>query len=73
MKYLVIGAKHHVGLYDLGQVPEAVAGNLERVGAWLNLNGASIYGCGAAGLPQPKWGRITARGGMLSQIGVDDF
>lgn len=55
----------NVGPDGLGRVPQAVAGNLEQVGTWLNVNEAGIYGCGAAGLPQPKWGRITARGGTL--------
>lgn len=55
----------NVGPDGLGQVPEPAANNLAQVGAWLDVNGASIYGCGSAGLPQPKWGRITAKDNML--------
>ncbi len=38
---------------------------LDSIGSWLKVNGESIYGCGASDLPQPQWGRITAKGNVL--------
>ena len=55
----------NVGPDSTGQVPEAIAENLAQVGAWLRANGTSIYGCSTAGMPQPNWGRITAKGSTL--------
>jgi alpha-L-fucosidase len=44
-----------------GRVSTEAAGILEGVGDWLERNGESIYGCGAAGFPKPEWGRFTQR------------
>jgi len=38
---------------------------LDSIGSWLKDNGESIYGCGASDLPQPEWGRITAKENKL--------
>jgi alpha-L-fucosidase len=38
---------------------------LEGIGAWLDLNGEAIYGCGACDLPVQAWGVATAKGTTL--------
>ena len=38
---------------------------LEEMGCWMEKNGASIYGCGPAGLPKPEYGRYTRKGNRL--------
>lgn len=48
-----------------GRVPHQAAGILREVGQWLDLNGDSIYGAGAAPLPKPEWGRYTQKGAHL--------
>lgn len=56
---------------------------LKELAAWMSKNSASIYGCGAADMPKPEWGRYTKCGnklyahifeapiGPLALIGVD--
>ncbi len=34
---------------------------LEEIGAWMERNGESIYGCGNANRPKPEWGWYTAK------------
>ncbi|MDR2419044.1 MAG: alpha-L-fucosidase [Treponema sp.] len=48
-----------------GRIPRASAEILEAVGRWLDDNGESIYGCGAAGIDKPEWGRFTCKGDKL--------
>ena len=55
----------NVGPNARGEIPEESAAVLRQVGAWMAKNGASIYGCGPAGLPKPEWGRLTRRGNTL--------
>ncbi|HBC87919.1 MAG TPA: alpha-L-fucosidase [Lentisphaeria bacterium] len=38
---------------------------LENVGAWLDKNGESIYGCRIADFAKPEWGRFTQKGNIL--------
>jgi len=38
---------------------------LDSIGTWMKVNGESIYGCGLSNLPQPVWGRVTAKGNKL--------
>ena len=45
-----------------GSIPARQQSILHEVGDWMALNGESIYGCGAADLPKPDWGRLTRRG-----------
>ena len=45
-----------------GNIPARQQSILHEVGNWMALNGESIYGCGAADLPKPDWGRLTRRG-----------
>jgi len=55
----------NVGPDALGRIPEPSAAILREVGQWLRTNGRSIYGCGAADLPRPDWGRFTRKGDTL--------
>ncbi|MFW5685934.1 MAG: alpha-L-fucosidase [Spirochaetota bacterium] len=55
----------NVGPDARGRIPEPSLRILSEVGSWLTTNGASIYGCGDAELPQPEWGFYTRRGTEL--------
>lgn len=48
-----------------GEINRETLDVLREVGEWLRLNGDSIYGCGAADLPKPEWGRYTRNGNKL--------
>ncbi|SDC28790.1 alpha-L-fucosidase [Paenibacillus sp. UNCCL117] len=48
-----------------GEINRETLDVLHEVGEWLRLNGDSIYGCGAASMPKPEWGRYTQNGGKL--------
>ncbi|MCU0502770.1 MAG: alpha-L-fucosidase [Anaerolineae bacterium] len=55
----------NVGPTAKGEIPDECLDILDEVGGWLHENGASVYGCGNAGLPKPEWGRYTRRGDRL--------
>ncbi len=55
----------NVGPDGLGNIPPESISILSAVGKWMDNNSESIYGCGAAGLPKPDWGRLTSRGNIL--------
>jgi alpha-L-fucosidase len=55
----------NVGPDARGRIPKASREILEAVGRWMDDNGGSIYGCGAAELPKPEWGRFTRKGNKL--------
>jgi alpha-L-fucosidase len=55
----------NVGPDAKGRIPKASVDILEEVGRWMDENGESIYGCGAAGIDKPEWGRFTRRGNTL--------
>ncbi|MCF1713702.1 alpha-L-fucosidase [Flavihumibacter sp. RY-1] len=73
----------NVGPDARGDIPEESVRILEEVGQWMQKNGESIYGAGAAILPKPDWGRYTQKGkrifahwmyphvGMISAKGLD--
>lgn len=48
-----------------GQIDATTRGILAEAGAWLALNGESIYGAGQADFPKPEWGRFTRKGKHL--------
>lgn len=48
-----------------GRVPAPAEAIVREVGAWLRLNGDSIYGAGASPYPKPEWGRFTQKGDRL--------
>ena len=55
----------NVGPNAQGRFPRQSAEALEAIGRWMERNGASIYGCGPAGLAKPEYGRLTRRGDRL--------
>lgn len=55
----------NVGPNAWGEIPRESVEILAEVGAWMRLNGESIYGCGRADLPKPEWGRYTQKGNKL--------
>ena len=74
----------NVGPTARGYINDASRQILEEIGAWLDKNGESIYGCGSAGgLAKPEWGYYTQRAnviyahifeapiGPLALIGID--
>ena len=55
----------NVGPNARGRIPPESARILERIGSWMDDNGAGIYGCGSADRPKPEWGYFTAKGNKL--------
>jgi len=55
----------NVGPNARGEIPRESIEVLERVGEWMHGNAGSIYGCGAAEIAKPEWGRYTQRGKRL--------
>lgn len=55
----------NVGPDARGRIPDESVEILRRVGAWMERNGESIYGCGAADQAKPEWGRYTSKDGVL--------
>jgi alpha-L-fucosidase len=53
----------NIGPRANGDVPYEISQRLLNMGKWLEVNGASIYGCGAFDLPkdQHDWGHITCK------------
>lgn len=48
-----------------GCIPPASTDILNKIGAWINKNSKSIYGCGMSTLAKPEYGRITQNGKYL--------
>ncbi len=55
----------NVGPTTKGEFPIQAVKLLEEVGNWMRHNGESIYGCGSVALPQPEWGRLTGKEGVI--------
>ena len=56
----------NVGPTGQGIIPQGAVEDLNAVGAWMKVNGQSIYGTTASPLKeQPSWGRITYNGHKL--------
>ena len=55
----------NVGPDAEGRFPAESAAILRELGGWMAQNSRSIYGCGAAELPKPEWGRYTRAGSRL--------
>lgn len=55
----------NVGPNVKGIIPPQSLVILQEVGKWMEQNGESIYGCKAADLPKPEWGRYTQKGKFL--------
>ena len=55
----------NVGPTAQGEIPQPSVERLKAVGAWLKVNGASIYGTTASVFPTLSWGRCTRKGQTL--------
>ncbi|MCJ7840741.1 alpha-L-fucosidase [Lederbergia sp. NSJ-179] len=55
----------NVGPDAKGLIPDESLEILAEVGKWMERNSDSIYGCKAADLPKPEWGRYTQKGNKL--------
>ncbi len=55
----------NVGPDARGNFPPQSLEILRDMGAWMQQNSESIYGCGKAGMDKPDFGRITRRGNTL--------
>jgi len=55
----------NVGPNARGKIPQESIDILAKVGKWMAMNGESVYGCGAANLLKPDWGRYTKKGNTI--------
>ncbi len=55
----------NVGPDAKGNIPPESMKILKDIGAWMEKNSESIYGCGKAGMEKPDTGRITRKGNAL--------
>jgi len=55
----------NVGPDARGKIPQESVEILAEVGRWMDINGESVYGCGAANLQKPDWGRYTQKGNTI--------
>ncbi|MBR6770094.1 MAG: alpha-L-fucosidase [Lachnospiraceae bacterium] len=55
----------NVGPDAKGRIPAQSIAILEEIGAWMEKNKESIYGCGICSLPKPEWGRYTQKGEVI--------
>jgi alpha-L-fucosidase len=55
----------NIGPRGDGTIPEANVEILQRVGQWVQKNGASVYGAAASPFPDPSWGQCTVKGDHL--------
>ena len=55
----------NVGPDANGRFPTQSCAILDEIGAWMAVNGESIYGCGSADVPKPDWGWYTKKTGRI--------
>ena len=55
----------NVGPDAQGRIPDESLKILRDIGAWMERNGDSIYGCGPSGLEKPDFGYVTRSGNTL--------
>ncbi|MDR2473573.1 MAG: alpha-L-fucosidase [Tannerella sp.] len=55
----------NVGPMGNGKWDEIDVNIFKEIGAWLKINGSSIYGVTSAGIPQQNWGVITRKNNSL--------
>ncbi|MDD3361298.1 MAG: alpha-L-fucosidase [Hespellia sp.] len=55
----------NVGPDAKGRIPQESVSILKEIGAWMNKNGESLYGCGISEIPKPEWGRYTQKGNTV--------
>jgi alpha-L-fucosidase len=58
----------NIGPTGTGALPQGAIQDLQAVGAWMAVNGDSIYGTTASPVPQPSWGRITQKEGVVGYM-----
>ena len=56
----------NVGPQPDGNLPQAAVARLAEMGEWMNVNGESVYGCGAAVKPEVRDGNLVVTLGQLS-------
>ena len=55
----------NIGPTAKGEFPKQTVKLLDEIGEWMHENGESIYGCGAVDAPQPEFGRLTGKDGVI--------
>ena len=55
----------NIGPTAAGVIPQESVDRLEAIGAWMRVNGESIYGTTASVFPDLPWGRCTVKGNTL--------
>lgn len=55
----------NIGPDGYGRFPAESIRRLEAMGQWTKKNGEAIYGASASPFEKPKWGRYTAKDGVL--------
>ena len=55
----------NVGPDGRGRFPKESQKILREIGAWMDENSASIYGCSKCTLEKPEWGRYTQKGNII--------
>ena len=55
----------NVGPNAQGRIPEQSLKIFSEIGAWMDKNSESIYGCGVSGLEKPEYGRLTRKENKL--------
>ncbi|MBN2012126.1 alpha-L-fucosidase [candidate division KSB1 bacterium] len=58
----------NVGPTSLGQIPEPSVERLREIGAWMKINGESIYGTSASPFKNLAWGRCTHKSKRRSEL-----
>ena len=55
----------NIGPDKYGTIPQVCRDNLQRIGAWMKVNGEAIYGTQASPFPYLPWGYATRKGKTL--------
>ena len=55
----------NIGPDKYGTIPQVCRDNLQRIGAWMKVNGEAIYGTQASPFPFLPWGYATRKGNTL--------